>query len=114
MIDRTSFACRRVTIVEVQTVGEVEPVSPSVATTPTNLPAARVILDQLNQGLGTLLGSESLDNNLRQELAVQARDLTAALETPRETSIKHLWAEVSLVIPASIPAHAWVAEIDRY
>lgn len=36
------------------------------------------------------------DDSRRRELLAQARSLVQALETPRETMIKHCWAQVGL------------------
>lgn len=39
----------------------------------------------------------STDNATRQELLRRSRELVLALETPRETMIRHCWAEVGKV-----------------
>lgn len=74
------------------------PVEISTATSPANLDAAQGLLKELTQGLQALFttGSDPTANDvLRQDMSTKARDLMLALETPRETSIKHIWAEVS-------------------
>ena len=64
----------------------------SVATSARNLAAAPELLKELNAGIPALLDGGS--EELRQDLSLKARDLMLALETPRETSIKHIWGDV--------------------
>lgn len=50
------------------------------------------------------LGSRPLDSNevARLELLKKARSLVKSLETPRETMIKHLWAQVRAEFPPAV------------
>lgn len=65
-------------------------VSVDMATQPSNPKDVATLLNSI----GTL-GASSLDNEQsRLNLLKQARLLVQALETPRETMIKHLWAQV--------------------
>lgn len=43
----------------------------------------------------------STDSATRQELLRRSRELVLALETPRETMIRHCWAEVSKLVLAA-------------
>lgn len=50
---------------------------------------------ELTENIKTLGGGISIkDDSRRRELLAQARRLVQALETPRETMIKHCWAQV--------------------
>lgn len=71
-----------------------KPVDISVATNPKDLASVQSLLKQLNTGIMHLTASNEINHELRQDLSTKARDLMLALETPRETSIKHIWAEV--------------------
>ncbi|MBE3047679.1 hypothetical protein IMZ48_35240, partial [Candidatus Bathyarchaeota archaeon] len=63
----------------------------SVALSPNNLPAVPDILKGISSlSTATLNG----DDQSRLELVEKARQLVRALETPRETMIKHCWAQV--------------------
>ncbi|KFH42551.1 Demethylsterigmatocystin 6-O-methyltransferase-like protein [Hapsidospora chrysogenum ATCC 11550] len=70
-----------------------KPVDISVATNPKDLASVQSLLKQLNTGIMHLTASNEINHELRQDLSTKARDLMLALETPRETSIKHIWAE---------------------
>lgn len=64
---------------------------PSFAVKPSDITSAA----ELSIKIGTLVASLSPDDNeSRIELLRQARSLVQALETPRETMVKHLWAQV--------------------
>lgn len=59
-------------------------------------------------------GFSASDNNARLRLLAEARQLVRSLETPRETMIKHNWAQVSLPMQMymkgadrSSPPHIW-------
>lgn len=69
-----------------------EPVSVTVATatSPSNLAAVPRLIKELAEGAD---GLESGCDATRQALAIKARTLMQALETPRETMIKHCWAQ---------------------
>lgn len=71
------------------------PVDISVATSPKDLDSVQALLKQLNAGIMNLTESGEMDHELRQTLSTKARDLMLALETPRETTMKHIWGEVS-------------------
>ncbi|KAL1855243.1 hypothetical protein VTK73DRAFT_8590 [Phialemonium thermophilum] len=46
--------------------------------------------------------TESLDENARLELLAKARSLVLALETPRETMIRHCWAQPSALVALTV------------
>jgi ABC-type molybdate transport system ATPase subunit len=69
------------------------PVDVSVATSPSNLGATPQLLKELSAGIAKLNAGDG-DDALRQDMSTKARDIMLALETPRETSIKHIWGEV--------------------
>ncbi|CAG9949240.1 unnamed protein product [Clonostachys rosea f. rosea IK726] len=69
------------------------PVDVSAATTAMNLQATSDLVKQLAAGIDALTAGGGKDDTLRQDLSIKARDLMLSLETPRETSIKHIWAE---------------------
>jgi hypothetical protein len=69
------------------------PIDISVATSAANLEAVPKILEELTAGFKAL--SDGGSEELRQDLSTKARDLMLAFETPRETSMKHIWGEVS-------------------
>lgn len=71
------------------------PVDISVATSPKDLTSVQTLLKKLNAGILNLTASNEINHELRQDLSTKARDIMLALETPRETSIKHIWGEVS-------------------
>ena len=59
------------------------------------------------------------DNASRQSLLAEARRLVQALETPRETMIKHNWAQVSPHLPQQktaadncSPPHTWLLPLE--
>lgn len=64
----------------------------SVATSPNNLSAVPDIVKSIS-ALDTAAAGG--DENARLELVEKARQLVRSLETPRETMIKHCWAQVS-------------------
>lgn len=65
----------------------------SVALSPNNLPAVPEIV----KGISALSASATDgDEQSRLDLVEKARQLVRALETPRETMIKHCWAQVSV------------------
>ncbi|KAK7973168.1 Winged helix-turn-helix transcription repressor DNA-binding [Apiospora saccharicola] len=66
------------------------PVTVTTATSPSNLAAVPRLIKELTEGAG---GLESGCDETRQSLAIKARTLMQALETPRETMIKHCWAQ---------------------
>lgn len=70
------------------------PVDISVALSPNNLDAVPKLLEEITAGVQAL---KTGGDTARHELAVKARAMMQALETPRETSIKHLWAQVRYV-----------------
>lgn len=70
------------------------PVDVSVATSPNHLEATPQLLKDLTEGISKLTSGGNVDDVLRQDMSTKARDIMLALETPRETSIKHIWGEV--------------------
>lgn len=75
------------------------PLDVSIAMKPANLASAPGLLKQLAVGLDALLADKGSNDTLRQDLSNMARDLMLALETPRETSMKHIWADVRHATP---------------
>lgn len=72
------------------------PLDPSVAIQPND--AKRVA--ELSNAIGSLGATWSpSDDATRNQLLKQARALVLSLETPRETMIRHVWAQVSLFLP---------------
>lgn len=67
--------------------------SVEVAVSPNNADAVSSTIESI-QSLGATFSPSN--NTGRQELLAEARRLVRALETPRETMIKHNWAQVSL------------------
>jgi len=66
-----------------------------VATSPNDADAVANTIESI-QTLGKTFSAA--DNFGRQKLLAEARRLVRALETPRETMIKHNWAQVSLAL----------------
>ncbi|KAK4456335.1 S-adenosyl-L-methionine-dependent methyltransferase [Cladorrhinum samala] len=81
-------------------------VDPAVILQPNDLPAVPSILSEL-QALGASLDPN--DDQTRQSLLASARSLIVALEKPRETMIRHCWAEnaLSSVISLGVEAGIW-------
>ncbi|TEA12127.1 O-methyltransferase mpaG [Colletotrichum sidae] len=65
-------------------------VTVSIATSPNDLAAVPGLLKELSAGVGAL---SSEGHEARHEMLLKARSLVQALETPRETMIKHCWAQ---------------------
>lgn len=65
-------------------------VTVATATSPSDLAAVPQLIKELADGVSSL---EPGCNEARQALAIKARTLMQALETPRETMIKHCWAQ---------------------
>ena len=64
----------------------------SVATSPNNL----AVVPDIVKGISEFsTAAVSGDEEARLELVEKARQLVRSLETPRETMIKHCWAQVS-------------------
>jgi hypothetical protein len=80
-----------------------------VAVEPANLKAVPELISEIaDTGSAFLLSPETLQCRL--DLLAQARNLVLALETPRETMIKHLWTQVRLpFLLTCIPAEAFEA-----
>lgn len=66
------------------------PVDVSIAINPNNLEAVPGLVKEINEGVKTLATG---GHEARHELIVKARSLMLALEAPRETMIKHCWAQ---------------------
>ncbi|KAK7921285.1 hypothetical protein PG985_009307 [Apiospora marii] len=65
-------------------------VDKAVATSPNNMDAVPGLVKQINSGVDALGAG---GDEARHALLVKARSLMQALETPRETMIKHCWAQ---------------------
>ena len=64
---------------------------PSIALKPCDYESVSAHVEKINKLAGSIAPE---DNTTRLELAETARKLVRALETPRETMIKHCWAQV--------------------
>lgn len=71
------------------------PVDVSIATSPNNIDAVPELLEQITKGIGAL---STGGDEARHELLIKARTLVQSLETPRETMIKHCWAQVRFCV----------------
>lgn len=67
------------------------PVDVAIAINPTDLEAVPGLVKDINEGVKSLATG---GHQARHELIIKARSLMLALETPRETMIKHCWAQV--------------------
>ncbi|TLD12127.1 uncharacterized protein PgNI_03583 [Pyricularia grisea] len=75
-----------------KTNGKHAPVDPAIATQPTDLAA----VPELAKAIAATADSVTAeDQAARYDLLLKARSLVQALETPRETMIKHCWAQTS-------------------
>ncbi|KAK4164968.1 S-adenosyl-L-methionine-dependent methyltransferase [Cladorrhinum sp. PSN259] len=81
-------------------------VDPSVILQPNDLAAVPSILQKIQRLGGNL---DATDDSTRQSLLSAARSLVVALEKPRETMIRHCWAENSLssVISLGVEVGIW-------
>lgn len=66
----------------------------SIVTSPNNLEAVPGLLTDLKAGVSALSAG---GREARQDLLIKARTLVQSLETPRETMLKHCWAQVSFL-----------------
>ncbi|TLD26357.1 hypothetical protein PspLS_05160 [Pyricularia sp. CBS 133598] len=69
-------------------------VDPSIATQPADLAAVPELAEAIAASAGSVTAE---DQASRYDLLVKARSLVQALETPRETMIKHCWAQTSAI-----------------
>lgn len=67
------------------------PADISIALKPNDIGAVPILAQEIKDGFDALAKGNG-DN--RQELLIKARSLVQALEAPRETMIKHCWAQV--------------------
>lgn len=72
------------------------PVDVSIATSPNDVEAIPDLLKQIVAGVDAL---ETGGDEARHDLLVKARTMVQALETPRETMVKHCWAQVRKWVP---------------
>ncbi|RTE85342.1 hypothetical protein BHE90_000116 [Fusarium euwallaceae] len=70
------------------------PVDVAVATSPNNLDAVPGLLKDITAGASAL---STGGDEARHELLIKARTLVQSLETPRETMIKHTWAQTGAI-----------------
>lgn len=77
----------------------------SIITQPSDAKAVPDLINDIANLSGPVLGT--WDDEARQALRDKARELMLALETPRETMIRHSWADVScnffIIIEQSLP-----------
>ncbi|KAK1505116.1 hypothetical protein CABS01_08894 [Colletotrichum abscissum] len=69
-------------------------VDAAIATRPNDLEAVPRLLKDLNENIGSLSAD---DHHARHELLLKARSIVQALEAPRETMIKHCWAQTGAI-----------------
>jgi hypothetical protein len=62
----------------------------SIATSPNNLEAVPGLLTDLKTGVSALSAGS---REARHDMLIKARTLVQSLETPRETMLKHCWAQ---------------------
>lgn len=67
------------------------PVDVAIAINPNDLDAVPRLVEEINEGVKSLATG---GHEARHEMIVKARSLMLALEAPRETMIKHCWAQV--------------------
>lgn len=77
-------------------------VDAAIATRPNDLGAVPGLLKDLNENIASLSAD---DNHARHELLLKARSIVQALEAPRETMIKHCWAQVGVPLVTSVVMH---------
>lgn len=68
---------------------------------PNDLDVVPQLADSIKKLSGQVATNEDGSDGGRRELLEQARHLVQALETPRETMIKHCWAQVSYLVVRS-------------
>lgn len=69
-------------------------------TSATDAGAVAALIKELGAQGGNF--DENTDDETRLSLCLKARALWKALETPRETMIRHCWGQVTLPLPISI------------
>jgi hypothetical protein len=67
------------------------PIDISIATQPNDINAVAGLIKELQSGVD---GLASGGDAARHDLLIKARTLMQALETPRETMVKHCWGQV--------------------
>ncbi|KAI1391437.1 S-adenosyl-L-methionine-dependent methyltransferase [Hypoxylon trugodes] len=82
------------------------PPDPSIALKPCDFDSVNTHVKKINELVGSI---SPTDNVTRNELAETARKLVRALETPRETMIKHCWAQ-----PAAMTALTTGVELGLF
>jgi hypothetical protein len=68
------------------------PIDTSIAAQPNDINAVAGLVKELQAGVD---GLASGGDAARHDLLIKARTLMQALETPRETMVKHCWGQVS-------------------
>jgi hypothetical protein len=71
--------------------GDQPAVDVSIAISPNNIDAVPSLLKDITAGVAAL---ETGGDEARHDLLIKARTLVQSLETPRETMVKHCWAQV--------------------
>ncbi|KAK8105147.1 hypothetical protein PG999_008506 [Apiospora kogelbergensis] len=79
----------------------------SIATSPNDLTSVPAILKQISEQ-GAHFSTTTLDYEGRLKLLASARALVQALETPRETMLKHIWAQPSVQVGITMLYNAGV------
>ncbi|KAK8097505.1 hypothetical protein PG984_016644 [Apiospora sp. TS-2023a] len=76
----------------------------SVATSPNDLPSVSAILERISAQGAQLSSMQEQEDYYESRLALlaSARTLVRALETPRETMIKHIWAQPSAQVSLTL------------
>lgn len=76
--------------------------TPQVSVVSATDPAAVPGLIKELSALAEKFDPANVDDNLRLDLALKARTLWKSLETPRETMIRHNWAQVCCASPMTL------------
>ncbi|KAK8087567.1 catechol O-methyltransferase [Apiospora hydei] len=82
----------------------------SIATSPNDLLSVPAILEQIS-AQGAYLSMAPQDYGSRLQLLASARALVQALETPRETMIKHIWAQPAVQVGITMMYEAGVFHV---
>ncbi|KAI9163892.1 O-methyltransferase mpaG [Paramyrothecium foliicola] len=83
----------------------------AVAAGPRDLASIPELLRALNAGVEALQANGS--EELRQDLSTKARDIMLALETPRETSMRHIWGNPQRVVDLAAELRADAGLLGR-
>ncbi|KAJ3472844.1 hypothetical protein NLG97_g10682 [Lecanicillium saksenae] len=74
--------------------GEQNPIDISIATRPNNVEVLDTLLQDITTDINAFVNGGNVD---RKHLVIKCRSLVQALETPRETMLKHCWAQTGAI-----------------